>query len=407
MPALARVVDEHRATILASLIRILGDFDLAEDALQDALTKAAAIWPRTGVPPSPTGWLHVTARRAALDRLRREQNGIRKLREAGLAAELERQDEAVDMDEPIADDRLRLIFTCCHPALAPEARVALTLRTLCGLTTAEIARVFLVPEATMAQRIVRARRKIRDAGIPYEVPSPAMLPQRTHSVLAVIYLVFTGGYAPGPAEGVVRSDLCSEAIRLARLLAQLMPDEPEALGLLALLLLQDSRRDARQDGAGRLVLLDDQDRSRWDYGAIREGIRLLDTALAMRRAGPYQVQAAIAAVHAEAATPEDTDWRDIAMLYGRLASLTPSPVVELNRAVAIGNADGPGAALPLVDALAAPLASYQPFHAARADLLRRVGRMSEAADAYRRAIDLSTNGAERAFLELRLAGLVV
>jgi len=407
MAALASVVDEHRATILASLIRILGDFDLAEDALQDALARAASVWPRAGVPPSPTGWLHVTARRAALDRIRREQSGNRKLREAALAAELERHDEAVDMDEPIADDRLRLIFTCCHPALAPEARVALTLRTLCGLTTTEIARVFLVPESTMAQRIVRARRKIRDAGIPYEVPSAAMLPERTHSVLAVIYLVFTGGYAPGPDESIVRNDLCSEAIRLARLLAQLMPDEPEALGLLALLLLQDSRRDARQDATGRIVLLDDQDRSRWDHGAIEEGIRLLDTALAMRRAGPYQVQAAIAAVHAEAVTAEDTDWREIAMLYRRLASLTPSPVVELNRAVAIANVDGPGAALPLVDALAAPLASYQPFHAARADLLRRMGRAREAADAYRRAIELSTNGAERAFLELRLAGLTI
>ena len=405
--ALGDAAQDHRATILASLIRILGDFDLAEDALQDAFTKAAAVWPVTGIPPSPPGWLHVTARRAALDRLRREQTGSRKLREAALAAGLERQEEAADMDEPIADDRLRLIFTCCHPALALEARVALTLRTLCGLTTSDIARVFLVPEATMAQRIVRARRKIRDAGIPYEVPSAEMLPERFASVLAVIYLAFTSGYSANSEDHLIRSELCAEAIRLARLVAQLMPDEPEALGILALMLLQDSRRDARQAADGSLVVLDEQDRARWDPAEIREGIRLLDTALAMRRAGPYQVQAAIAAVHAEAPTAGDTDWREIAMLYARLASMTPSPVVELNRAMAIAHVDGPVVAFELVEEVAGKLAGYQPFYAARADLLRRLGRDAEAAAAYRVAIELSSNVTERRFLEGRLAALAL
>lgn len=407
LQTLGEAAREHRATILASLIRILGDFDLAEDALQDAFEKAVAAWPVSGVPPAPAGWLHLTARRAALDRLRRAQTGSRKLREAALAAEIARHEEGADMDEPVADDRLRLIFTCCHPALSREARVALTLRTLCGLTTSDIARVFLIPEATMAQRIVRARRKIRDAGIPYEVPSADMLPERFASVLAVIYLVFTAGYSANSEDHLIRNDLCAEAIRLARLVAQLMPDEPEALGILALMLLQDSRRDARQAPDGRLVVLAEQDRARWDPTEIREGIRLLDTALAMRRAGPYQVQAAIAAVHAEALNADATDWREIAMLYGRLAAMTPSPVVDLNRAVAISNVEGAAAALDLVEGVAGKLAGYQPFHAARADLLRRLGRDVEAAAAYRVAIELSSNDAERRFLQDRLAALTV
>lgn len=403
MAELAAVVEAHRATILASLIRILGDFDLAEDALQDALAKAAAIWPRTGVPASPAGWLHVTARRSALDRIRREQIGLRKLQQLGVAADTDTHEESAIMDSPISDDRLRLIFTCCHPALAREASVALTLRTLCGLSTAEIAAAFLVPEPTMAQRLVRAKRKIHDAGIPYEVPSAAMLPERTAAVLSVVYLVFTGGYAATSPESIVRRDLCSEAIRLARVIAQLMPDEPEALGLLALLLLQDSRRDARQDTLGRIVLLQDQDRSKWDHAEIREGVRLLDSALAMRRAGAYQVQAAIAAIHAEAESPQATDWSEIAMLYARLARLSPSPVVELNRAVAIAMVDGPAVALALLKPLAPSLDRYQPFHAARADLLMRLDRTPEAAEAYRRAIEITTNDAERSFLASRLA----
>ena len=321
-----------------------------------------------------------------------------------MLADLEALGGSEDDVSGIPDDRLRLIFTCCHPALAMEARVALTLRTLGGLTTAEIARAFLVPEPTMAQRLVRAKHKIRRAGIPYRVPPPELLTERLPGVLAVLYLVFNEGYSTtsGP---LVRVELCEEAIRLARVLDRLMPDQPEVRGLLALLLFQHSRREARTDATGDLVLLEDQDRAGWDHEAIDEGLALLDDALGRRRPGPYQVQAAIAALHARAPRPEDTDWPQIAALYGALARMTPSPVVELNRAVAIAMADGPERGLPLIDALGNRLADYHLFHAARADLLRRLGRRSEAAGAYRTALELAANPVERQYLRRRLAEL--
>ena len=402
---LEAVFRQEHGRILASLIGSLRDFDLAEDSLQEALATAIQTWPRDGVPRSPASWLITTARRKALDRLRREQVGTRKLAEAAVLAELEREECAPPMESAITDDRLRLIFTCCHPALAHEARTALTLRTLGGLTTAEIARAFLVPEATLAQRLVRAKQKIRDAGIPYVVPNDGDLPERLGSVLAVIYLVFNEGYSATSSDTLVRRDLCKEAIRLARLLVALMPDEPEVRGLLALMLLHDSRRDTRLDAAGELVLLENQQRIRWDHAQIREGIDVLEAALSRHRPGPYQLQAAIGAVHAEAPTPGDTDWPQIVALYGRLALLVPSPVVELNRAVAVAMADGPERGLAMIEPLAERLDSYQPFHAARADLLRRLHRAGDAAAAYQRAIELTTNAAELRFLESRLAGL--
>jgi len=383
------------------MIRVLGDFDLAEDAVQEAFVQAVRTWPLRGVPDNPGAWITTTARNRAIDRLRRERTLREKTETLTRLAELERLGGDERDMSAIPDDRLRLIFTCCHPALAIDTRVALTLKTLGGLSTGEIARAFLVAETAMAQRLVRAKRKIRDAAIPYRVPPPELLDERLDGVLATLYLVFNEGY--GSTSGpLVRAELCEEAIRLTRVLAELMPAQPEARGLLALMLLQHSRSDARVDADGELVLLENQDRARWDHAAIDEGLALLDSAIAERRPGPYQVQAAIAALHARAPRAEDTDWPQIAALYSRLVEIAPSPVVELNRAVAVAMADGPARGLPLVDALAAELDGYHLFHSARADLLRRLDRREEAANAYRRALELATNPSERAFLERRL-----
>ncbi len=377
---------------MASLIRVLGDFDLAEDAVQEAFAVALQRWPAAGVPDNPGGWIMTAARNKAIDRLRRERRLEQK--RAILQSEAEREAEAPaqaelggHMDRTIPDDRLRLIFTCCHPALAPEAQVALTLRTLGGLTTREIGRAFLVSEPTIAQRLVRAK------------------PERVPPVLAVLYLIFNEGYSATDADRMVRGELCEEAIRLARVLVELMPDEPEASGLLALMLLHHSRRETRLDEGGRLVLLEDQDRWRWDGQAIAEGSAALDRALAMGRLGPYELQAAIAAEHARPIRAEDTDWTRIATLYAALLRIAPSPVVELNRAVAVAMADGPSVGLALVERLKATgvLDSYHLLHATRADLLRRLGRADEAASAYRRALELATNPVDQAFLRRRLA----
>jgi RNA polymerase sigma-70 factor (ECF subfamily) len=400
----AAVADAFRTDwgrVVATLIRMTGDWDLAEECAQDAFAAALERWPRDGVPRRPGAWLTTAARNRALDRLRRAATEAAKLKERAVLWHTDEPDD--DGDD--GTDRLRLIFTCCHPALPLEARVALTLRTLAGLTTAEIARAFLVPEPTMAKRLVRAKGKIRHAGIPYRVPPAHLLPERTDGVLAVLYLLFNEGYAATSGADLVRQELCAEAVRLARILTTLMPDEPEPLGLLALMLLQHARGAARVDDAGDVVTLEDQDRARWDTSEIDEGVGTLNAALRHDRAGPYQLQAAIAACHATAARAADTDWARIAQLYGRLAQLVPSAVVELNRAVAVAMAEGPAAGLKLVEALetSGALAGYHLLPATRADLLRRLNRSAEAAASYREALALAATDAERRYLARRLA----
>jgi RNA polymerase sigma-70 factor, ECF subfamily len=391
--------------VLATLIRLLGDFNVAEEALHDAFTAAVEQWPRDGVPANPRAWLVSTGRFKAIDVMRRRARFDASL--AALAEQLDASDVAEWNDEGVEDDRLRLIFTCCHPALSPDAQVALTLREVCGLTTEEIARAFLTAPPTVAQRIVRAKAKIRDARIPYEVPSRADLPDRLDSVLRVVYLVFNEGYSASSGVSLTRHDLSGEAIRLGRLLIELLP-EPEVVGLLALMLLHESRRAARTSPEGELVLLDDQDRTRWNRDLIAEGAALLERALSSRRFGPYTLQAAIAAVHAEAPTAAATDWAQIVGLYDVLARVDPSPVVELNRAVAVAMRDGPSAGLALIDALLArgDLRDYHLAHSARADLCRRLGRTAEARASYERALGLTRQEPERRFLERRLGELL-
>ena len=408
-----RLFREESGRAVATLIRQIGDFDLAEEAVQDAFVRALERWPRDGLPDRPGAWIMTTARNAAIDRLRRDRRMVERAdriaRDAAIEAEAAADVEAIVVDReerahPIVDDRLRLIFTCCHPALAMDARVALTLRTLGGLQTPAIARAFLVPEPTMAQRLVRAKRKIRDAGIPYRVPPDHQLTERLDGVLRVLYLIFNEGYDASSGAALVRTDLSAEAIRLGRVLASLMPDEPEVLGLLALMLLHDARRAARALD-GDVVLLEDQDRSLWDASAIAEGRAIQARAWRMGIPGPYLLQAGIAEAHDQAASWSETEWPRIVALYGALAGLDDSPVVELNRGVAEAMAYGPERGLRRIDAVAGALAEYPYLHAARAELLRRSGRPEEAADAYRRALVLTVNDAERRFLDRRLAGV--
>ena len=397
--AIARVFREEYGRVVAGLVRLLGDIDLAEESVQEAFVVASSRWPETGMPPNPGAWITVTARNRALDRIRRESTRTQRERRAIMT---DASNDDLDEEQPIEDERLRLIFTCCHPALAPEAQVALTLRLLGGLHASEIARAYLVPEATVRQRITRAKRKIAANNIPYRVPEAADLPERLAAVLAVTYLVFNEGYVATAGDDLVRDDLCAEAIRLARILVGLMPDEPEAVGLLALMLLTVARRPARLE-RGELVLLADQDRALWDSALIEEGHALVRACLRRNQAGPYQIQAAINAVHTDAGQASATDWNQIVQLYDQLMQIAPSPVVAMNRAIAIAELDGPDVGLAALDGLA--LDQYQPFHATRADLLRRTGRTSEAALAYGRALELTTNETERRFLVGRLTDL--
>lgn len=393
---------EEYGRVVAALISQFGDFELAEDALQDALVNALERWQVDGVPRNPGAWLLTVARRRAIDRIRRATTLERKVET--LPLDPLPDDEEPDMDDAIPDDRLKLMFTCCHPALALEAQVALTLHTLGGLSTPEVARAFLVTEPTMAQRLARARRKIREAGIPYRVPPADLLPERLEALLAVMYLIFNEGYVSTGGDSLTRKELCSEAIRLCRVLADLLPPQrsAEAQGLLALMLLHDSRREARSNDAGELILLEEQDRARWNQAKIQAGLAALDTALALHQPGPYQVQAAISALHAQAPAAEATDWRQIAALYDRLSTLTPSVVVEVNRAIAIAMAFGVEVGLEMLLRLEEQAKDFYPYHAARADLLRRMNQREAAADAYRRALVLCSNGTERAYLRRRL-----